>query len=184
MRDTREPRPERGEFRIETSCLATSRETTLPHVRSGLGVLCTTGIFADCCMASRKSTSFALTKAARAMSKQEIHFSPKHINWLNLAKIKIGVLVAALPATVSLRTRDSDLGRAPEPQVRTLGLATHDNRSLHQAETPEPINPVSSHCQDSQAGQSRQSQPLTLQQLDHVQVSDAMNLPVWDSTAK
>jgi len=89
--------------------------------------------------------AFAPAEARRLMERLEIHYTPKHGSWLNMAETELSVLATQLfgPADSQLDHPDSGgcrLGAPTECRPMTGQLALHDARCPHQTEATLPIN--------------------------------------------
>ena len=88
--------------------------------------------------------AFPPAEAKRLADKLEIHYTPKHGSWLNIAELELSVLArqcldAASPTERPWSAR-SRLGRWSGAR-RQGRLAVHDAGRPHQAEAVVPVNP-------------------------------------------
>ena len=77
------------------------------------------------------------TEARRLLAKLEIHYTPKHGSWLNMAETELSILSRQClrPADrrgVHTRHRDRRLGSGAQPRQEQGALALHDGRRPHQ----------------------------------------------------
>ena len=89
--------------------------------------------------------AFPPAEAKRLADKLEIHYTPKHGSWLNIAEIELSVLARPVPGPPhpgprDARTRGGGLGGGAERPRRHGRLALHDRRRPHQAEASLPVN--------------------------------------------
>ena len=81
----------------------------------------------------------------RIAERLEIHHTPKHGRWLNMAEIELSVLSGqSLGRRIESRTKmEREIvaweGERNERSIRS-GLAVHHRRRPHQAPTPLPVN--------------------------------------------
>ena len=91
---------------------------------------------------------FEPAEARRIAERLEIHYTPKHGSWLNMAEIELGALAGQCldgPGTAQPGSPDTgnwDLAGAEEPGSNPGGLALHHAGRPHQAEVSLPINPI------------------------------------------
>ena len=91
--------------------------------------------------------AFEPAEARRIAECLEIHYTPKHGSWLNLAEIEIGVMARQLPGTAHSRPR-ATLPRNRRPageaqsRKRIRRLALQDRGCSHQAEVAVSVNPM------------------------------------------
>ena len=88
--------------------------------------------------------AFEPAEARRIAERLEIHYTPKHGSWLNMAEIEIGVLARQCLDRRIPRPRRSAAGggsvaAAAQPGRNTGGLALHHLGCAHQIEVPLPI---------------------------------------------
>ena len=74
--------------------------------------------------------AFPPAEARRLADKLEIHHTPKHGSWLNMAELELSVLARqclrhACPTRTAMRTRRDRLGRAPQCRDPHHRLALH-----------------------------------------------------------
>ena len=86
--------------------------------------------------------AFEPAEARRIAERLEIHYTPKHGSWLNMAEIEIGVMVRQcldrrIPDQSVLRR---EVAAAAQPGRNTGGLALHHRGRPHQIEVPVSIN--------------------------------------------
>ena len=90
--------------------------------------------------------AFEPAEARRIAERLEIHYTPKHGSWLNMAEIEIGVLARQC---LDRRIANQDILRGEVPQCLaestqpgcdTSGLALHYRGCAHQAKVTLPIN--------------------------------------------
>ena len=96
--------------------------------------------------------AFEPSKARRIAERLEIHYTPKHGSWLNMAEIEIGVLHHSffrptMPEPSHSRQEGPAAGscgmaRSAQPGCGTGGVAFHYRRRSHQTEVPLPVNPT------------------------------------------
>ena len=89
--------------------------------------------------------AFDPTEARRIAERLEIHYTPKHGSWLNMAEIELGVLSRQCLGPPDSRptdigARDPGLAGPAEPGRDTSGLAFHHRRCAYQAQVSLPIN--------------------------------------------
>ena len=89
--------------------------------------------------------AFEPAEARRIAERLEIHYTPKHGSWLNMAEIEIGVLARqCLDRRIAnqdiLRGEVNDLAESTQPGCDTSGLALHYRGCAHQAKVTLPIN--------------------------------------------
>jgi hypothetical protein len=86
--------------------------------------------------------AFAPEEARRLARRLEIHYTPKHGSWLNVAEIELSALNGQclnrrIPIHRSDAKRSGGMGTGPEqPKCRNHRLALHYRRCPHQIETP------------------------------------------------
>ena len=92
--------------------------------------------------------AFEPAEARRIAERLEIHYTPKHGSWLNMAEIEM-VMSALDSARMGLdrRIANQDILRGevnawqnPQPGCDTSGLALHYRGCAHQAKVTLPIN--------------------------------------------
>ena len=89
--------------------------------------------------------AFPPAEARRLLARLEIHHTPKHGSWLNLAETELSVLVTPMPGPTASRPgaldpRSRSLGKAAQHRGMSGRLAVHDPRCPHQAEATLPVN--------------------------------------------
>ena len=89
--------------------------------------------------------AFEPAEARRIAERLEIHYTPKHGSWLNMAEIEIGALVRQclnrrIPEKGVLRREAAAWQAAAQPEHNTGRLALHHRRRPHQAQVTLPIN--------------------------------------------
>ena len=85
---------------------------------------------------------FEPAEARRIAERLEIHYTPKHGSWLDMAEIEIGVMARQcldrrIPDQSALRR---EVAATAQPGRNTGGLALHHLGCAHQIEVPLPIN--------------------------------------------
>ncbi len=85
---------------------------------------------------------FEPAEARRIAERLEIHYTPKHGSWLDMAEIEIGVMARQcldrrIPDQSALRR---EVAATAQPGRNTGGLALHHLGCAHQTEVPLPIN--------------------------------------------
>ena len=93
---------------------------------------------------SSRYEEFEPAEARRIAERLEIHYTPKHGSWLDMAEIEIGVLARQcldrrIPDQGVLR-REVGHGSSRQPGRNTGGLALHHRRRAYQIEVSLPIN--------------------------------------------
>ena len=89
--------------------------------------------------------AFEPAEARRIAERVEIHYTPKHGSWLNMAEIELGVLAPAVPGPPDPQpgnpgAGNRGMGTPAESAGLSGGLALHHRRRPHQAQIPLPIN--------------------------------------------
>ena len=89
--------------------------------------------------------AFEPAEARRIAERLEIHYTPKHGSWLNMAEIEIGVLGSTVPGPTDCQSRHPArrgqcLAESTQPGCDTSGLALHYRGCAHQAKVTLPIN--------------------------------------------
>ena len=89
--------------------------------------------------------AFEPAEALRIARRLEIHYTPKHGSWLNIAEIELGGAGAAVSGPPDTRqgspgTRDPGMAGETEPGGDSGGLAFHYRGRPGQAQVPLPIN--------------------------------------------
>ena len=89
--------------------------------------------------------AFEPMEARRIAERLEIHYTPKHGSWLDMAEIEIGVLARQcldrrIPDQEVLRREVGRLAGPAQPGHGASGLALHHRGCTHQAEIPLPSN--------------------------------------------
>ena len=89
--------------------------------------------------------AFEPEEARRIAERLEIHYTPKHGSWLNIAEIEIGVkarqcLDRRIPDRECPAEGGSSVADPAQPGRHTSGLALHHRRRSHQTEVSVPIN--------------------------------------------
>ena len=79
--------------------------------------------------------AFEPAEARRIAERLEIHYTPKHGSWLNMAEIEIGVIDPAMPGPPHPGPKrpaegGSSLAGSAQPGRHTSGLALHYRRCL------------------------------------------------------
>ena len=92
--------------------------------------------------------AFEPSEARRIAERLEVHYTPKHGSWLDMAEIEIGVM--SMPGPAYSRPKRSAAGggsvaAAAQPGRNTGGLALHHRRRTYQTEVPLPINTTLAH---------------------------------------
>jgi hypothetical protein len=92
--------------------------------------------------------AFGPAEARGLAARLEIHFTPEHGSWLNVAEIEQGVLARQRPCPTSPRAPDSNaggdagdddrVGRSAKSKRRVGRLAVYRRRRSHQAEAALP----------------------------------------------
>ena len=83
---------------------------------------------------------------ARRIARLEIHYTPKHGSWRNIAEIELGVLTrraltaGSLPGRLAAGNRS--MARATKPGGNSSGLALHHRGRPHQAQVSLPVNTI------------------------------------------
>ena len=89
--------------------------------------------------------AFEPAEARRIAERLEIHYTPKHGSWLNMAEIEIGVMTRQcldrrIPDRSVLRRETAAWQAQRNRDGHTSGLALHYRRCSHQTEVSLPIN--------------------------------------------
>ena len=89
--------------------------------------------------------AFEPAEALRIAQRLEIHYTPKHGSWLNIAEIELGVLArqcwtAGYPARKT-GVGNRSMARATKPGGDSSGLALH-HRGRPYPQVPLPVNPI------------------------------------------
>ena len=87
--------------------------------------------------------TFPPAEARRLAAKLELHYTPKHGSWLNMAEIEFSALARATGPIGQPRRLDGSgrrLGDGSQPSDRSRELAFHHHRCSHQTQTPLPFN--------------------------------------------
>ncbi len=89
--------------------------------------------------------AFPPEKARALAMRLEIHYTPKHGSWLNVAEIELSVftrqcLDRRIPDAETLRQEASGLVSGTQRPSERRGLAIHDSECPDSAETPVPTN--------------------------------------------
>ena len=88
--------------------------------------------------------AFEPAEARRIAERLEIHYTPKHGSWLNMAEIEIGVLARQCLdrriANQDILRGEVNAGRINATGCDTSGLALHYRGCAHQAKVTLPIN--------------------------------------------
>ena len=89
--------------------------------------------------------AFEPAEARRIAERLEIHYTPKHGSWLNMAEIEIGVMVRQcldrrIPDQKRPAAGGGSVAAAAQPGRNTGGLALHHRGRPHQIEVPVYIN--------------------------------------------
>ena len=90
--------------------------------------------------------AFEPAEARRIAERLEIHYTPKHGSWLNMAEIEIGGAGPPMPGPPHSRPscatkRVKGVARPAQPRHHKSGLALHHHGRTHQIEVPVSINP-------------------------------------------
>ena len=91
--------------------------------------------------------AFEPPEARRIAERLEIHYTPKHGSWLNMAEIELGVLDRQcldrrIGALEILEQETQAWQDQRNPGRHTSGLAFHHPGRPHQTKVPIPINPT------------------------------------------
>ena len=91
--------------------------------------------------------AFEPGEARRIAERLEIHYTPKHGSWLNIAEIELGVLARQcldrrISQPGSSGTGNRSMAEATEPGGDSSGLALHHRGRPHQAQVPIPVNSI------------------------------------------
>ena len=86
--------------------------------------------------------AFEPAEALRIAQRLEIHYTPKHGSWLNIAEA--GATVPGPPDTQPgrLGVGNRSMARATKPGGDSSGLALHHRGRPYQAQVPLPVNPI------------------------------------------
>ena len=89
--------------------------------------------------------AFPPAEARRLAEKLEIHYTPKHGSWLNIAEIELSTMSRPVPRPPHPRPRDArtrgrGVGGRAERARRAGQLALHDRGRPHQTEAALPVN--------------------------------------------
>jgi DDE superfamily endonuclease len=89
--------------------------------------------------------AFAPAEAKRLADRLELHYTPKHGSWLNMAEIELAILGRAVPGPPPGRSGDPGAGGrglagGAQPGRSRGQLAVHDRGRPHQAQAPLPHN--------------------------------------------
>ena len=89
--------------------------------------------------------AFEPAEARRIAERLEIHYTPKHGSWFNMAEIEIGVMARQcldrrIPDRSVLRREGNSVAGPAQPGQHTSGLALHHCRCTCQTEVSLPIN--------------------------------------------
>ena len=89
--------------------------------------------------------AFEPAEARRIAERLEIHYTPKHGSWLDMAEIEIGVMARQcldrrIPDQSALRRGGGSVAATAQPGRNTGGLAIHHLGCAHQTKIPLPIN--------------------------------------------
>ena len=90
---------------------------------------------------------FEPAEARRIAERLEVHYTPKHGSWLDMAEIEIGGDGPPMPGPPHSRSKGSAAGGgsvagSAQPGRHTSGLALYHRGCAHQVEVPLPINPT------------------------------------------
>ena len=90
---------------------------------------------------------FEPAEARRIADRLEIHYTPKHGSWLDMAAIEIGVmsrqcLDRRIPDQRTLRRGGGSVAGSAQPGRHTSGLALYLRGCAHQTEVSLPVNPT------------------------------------------
>ena len=88
--------------------------------------------------------AFEPAEALRIAQRLEIHYTPKHGSWLNMAGDRTGSAGQAVPGPPDTRPGGTDPGKrdlagTAQPGGSTGGVAIHHPRRQNQAQVPIPI---------------------------------------------
>ena len=91
--------------------------------------------------------AFAPTEARRLADKLEIHYTPKHASWLDMAEIELSVLTSQcldrrIPDKAHAGPRSNCLDARPQRPAVRHRLALHHPRRTHQTQAPLPGDPA------------------------------------------
>ena len=91
--------------------------------------------------------AFEPAEARRIAEKLEIHYTPKHGSWLNMAEIELGVLARQcldrrIPDQQRLKQETLGMVGPTQPRCDSGGLAFHHPGRTHQAQVPLSLNPT------------------------------------------
>ena len=90
--------------------------------------------------------AFEPAEARRIAERLEIHYTPKHGSWLNMAEIELGVLTTVFGPPDSLsgntETGDSGLAEPAQPRCNPSELAFHYQGRSHKTQIPLSLNPT------------------------------------------
>ena len=91
--------------------------------------------------------AFEPAEARRIAERLEIHYTPKHGSWLNMAEIELGSSGAAVsgpPDSLSenTETRDPGLAESAQPRRNPGELAFHHQGRSHKTQVPLSLNPT------------------------------------------
>ena len=89
--------------------------------------------------------AFEPAEARRIAERLEVHYTPKHGSWLDMAEIEIGVMARQclnrrIPDQSALRPGGGSVAATAQPGRNTGGLALHHLGCPHQAQVPLPTN--------------------------------------------
>ena len=89
--------------------------------------------------------AFEPAEARRIAERLEIHYTPKHGSWLNMAELELGVLAGQclnrrIPSRENPGAGNWCMGAPAESAGLSGGLALHHRRRPHQAQVPLSIN--------------------------------------------
>ena len=91
--------------------------------------------------------AFEPAEARRIAERLEIHYTPKHGSWLNMAEIEIGGAGPSMPGPAHFRPKYPSAGGRSmagptQPRHHTGELALHHRGRPHQTSVPLPVNPT------------------------------------------
>ena len=91
--------------------------------------------------------AFEPGEARRIAERLEIHYTPKHGSWLNMAESELAVLARQcldrrIPSQDVLKTRNRSLAGTAKPRCDSGPVALHHSGRPNQAQVPIPINTI------------------------------------------
>ena len=90
--------------------------------------------------------AFVPDQARRLIGRLEVHYTPKHGSWLDMAETELSVMTEAVPATADSRQTYAGpgscrMGRlAKQRSLPSNRLAFHHRKRPNQTQTPLPVN--------------------------------------------